>query len=152
MSFGDKKQDMQGDATFVRFDAGPVKGVVVGDEVTGRVSYQEGHYEADPGGSPRFAVVFYDGAKRILSGGQRLYNAICAMQVDLSRHMVTITRTGEGYDTDYTVEAGRELTPEQLAHIGRLPDPDLREAAPWGFDAAGTGGTGGGFGDDDVPF
>jgi len=140
MAFGEKATGR----AFIRTEDG-TEVVLLGDEETGNVSYNEDkkRYYADKEGGFRFAVNAWDGEKvGILEGGWRLY---CALGDACKEHgqacMFRIGRSGSGVDTEYDAEPTRSIPADELAELEALPKQNLRELS-WLKQSS----------DDDIPF
>lgn len=142
MAFGERETNTK----FIKID-GEADIAIVGEEVSGLVSFSNNRYVADRDGAFRFAVNVFDGKRvRALEGGAGLYKSIGKVIKEKgSEVMIRVTKTGSGKETRWSATYLRDLTDEDRAAIGECERVDLARAFPWSAAPANLG-------DDDIPF
>lgn len=134
MAFGDRETNTR----FMKIES-EADLAVIGEEVSGTVSFSNNRYVSDPNGAFRFAVNVFDGKKiRALEGGAGLYKAIGkVLKANGEDSMVRVAKTGSGMETRWSASFLRKLTDEDHEIIGQCEKVDLLASFAWASPAQG---------------
>ena len=122
---------------FVKFDEGPVRGVVIGPEVCGNVEWDGKCFSHnEERGRPRLAVNFFRTDTQemgVLEGPSSLLRALLKANIErpIDKSVISISRLGLGAKTRFLVQHVGDVNPEIESQIGQATPFDLASEVTW---------------------